>query len=149
MIWVIDASVAVRWFISEESHMNADEVLKGVVDRPRQFAVPELFSFEVYAVLLRLHPNGLHAFRNGVIPLLQGGIFRQPMTESLAQKASRFVQKGLTGYDACYAALAKDLKGIWLTFDKKAHRSIQKEKVSFLLTEGMPKGWEANASTGK
>lgn len=141
MIWVIDASVAVKWFISEEAHMNADEVLKGVVDNPGQFAVPELFSFEVYAVLQRLHPNSLHAYINGVIPLLQGGVFRQPMTERLAAGADHFVQKGLTGYDACYAALARDLNGTWLTFDEKAHRSIQKEDVSFLLTEGMPNGW--------
>jgi ATP/maltotriose-dependent transcriptional regulator MalT len=28
------------------------------------------------------------------------------MTEELAVKANRFVKKGLTGYDACYAALA-------------------------------------------
>jgi len=25
----------------------------------------------------------------------------QPMTESLAKEAARFVKKGLTGYDAC------------------------------------------------
>ncbi len=141
MIWVIDASVAVRWFISEEVHMNAEEVLKALVDNPRQFAVPELFAFEVYAVLQRLHPNGLHAFLTGVIPLLQGGVFRQPMTEHLAAAANCFVQKGLTGYDACYAALAEELNAAWLTFDEKAHRFIKKENLSFLLTEGLPDGW--------
>jgi predicted nucleic acid-binding protein len=30
------------------------------------------------------------------------------------------VEKGLTGYDACYAALAKEIGGLWLTFDGKA-----------------------------
>ncbi|MFZ0612141.1 MAG: PIN domain-containing protein [Desulfobacterales bacterium] len=84
-----------------------------------KFAVPELFAFEVYAVLQRLHPSGLNAFRKGILPLLQGGPLRHPMTEDLAVKANRFVKKGLTGYDACYAALAFDLKGCWLTFDKK------------------------------
>jgi predicted nucleic acid-binding protein len=58
------------------------------------------------------------------------------MTEKLAVLASRYVRLGLTGYDACYAALAYDLKGIWLTFDQKAHRSIRKEKVSVFLGEG-------------
>ncbi|MEA3232393.1 MAG: hypothetical protein U9Q05_11630, partial [Thermodesulfobacteriota bacterium] len=65
----------------------------------------------------------------------------QPMTETLAIKASRFVEFGLTGYDACYAALAKDLKGIWLTYDKKAHGLIESEKVSWILTERMPVDW--------
>jgi predicted nucleic acid-binding protein len=141
MIWVIDASVAVRWFINEEAHPLADEVLEQVISEPEKFAVPELFAFEVFSVLLRVHPNGLEVFRKGIIPLLQGGIFRQPLTESLAVKANRFVKLGLTGYDACYAALARDLKGRWLTFDKKAHELIQEEKASFCLDEKMPENW--------
>lgn len=141
MIWVVDASVAVRWFIQEEFHPNAQKVLETMVDQPDKFAVPELFSFEVYAVLQRVHPEGLQAFIKGIIPLLQGGIFRQPMTEDLASEASRFVQLGLTGYDACYAALAKDLDGKWLTFDDEAHRLIKKEKVSRLLEKAMPREW--------
>ena len=141
MIWVIDASVALRWFLEEEVHQSADEVLKKVVEDPCRFTVPELFAFEVYAVLERLHPDGLRVFRKGIIPLLQGGLLRHPMTEELAVKANRFVKKGLTGYDACYAALASDLKGCWLTFDKKAHKRIATEKMSCLLSEGLPDNW--------
>ena len=51
MIWIVDASVAVRWFIEEEAHVHAEEVLKRMVNEPRRFAVPELFSFEVFSVL--------------------------------------------------------------------------------------------------
>jgi len=102
VIWVIDASVAVRWFLEDETDANAEAVLRKVVEEPRLFAVPELFSFEVYAVLQRLHPEGFKAFRKGIIPILQGGILRHPMTERLAKRADKFVRKGLTGYDACY-----------------------------------------------
>jgi predicted nucleic acid-binding protein len=143
LIWVIDASVAVRWLIEDEVHPHAEDVLKKVVDEPEKFAVPELFSFEVYSVLQRLHPNGLDAFRKSILPILQSGIFRQPMTESLAVKADRFVKIGLTGYDACYAALAQDLRGIWLTFDKKAHVLLQQENISCCLEEGLPANWSA------
>jgi predicted nucleic acid-binding protein len=141
MIWVVDASVAVRWFIEEEAHVHADAVLERVLKEPRRFAVPELFSFEVFAVLQRLHPKPLMVFEKALIPLLQGGVFRQPMTLDLALKADKFVRLGLTGYDACYAALAKDMKGLWLTFDDKAHRMIKKERVSCLLTENFPETW--------
>ena len=141
MIWIVDASVAVRWYLEEEAHYSADEVLRRIVEEPRRFTVPELFAFEVYAVLQRLHPNGLLAFRKGVIPLLQGGMLRHPMTDGLAVKANRFVKKGLAGYDACYAALALDLKGCWLTYDKKAHQLIEMEGVSCLLSEGLPENW--------
>ena len=142
MIWVIDASVAVRWLIEDESHPQADEVLEKVVEFPYNFAVPELFAFEVYSVLQRIHPSGLQAFTGAIIPLLQGGIFRQPMTKSLAARAEYFIKQGLTGYDACYAALAKKMRGRWLTFDRKAHRRIQKSNVSFLLGDRtMPQKW--------
>jgi len=141
MIWVIDASVSLRWYLEDEAHDGADKVLKAVVEDARRLTVPELFAFEVYAVLQRLHPNGLQAFRKGIVPILQGGILRHPMTDELAVKANRFVKKGLTGYDACYAALALDLKGCWLTFDKKAHKMIEKDEISCLLSEGLPKDW--------
>ena len=141
MIWVVDSSVAVRWFIQEEADPFADEVLERMVNEPARFAVPELFSFEVFSVLHRLHPYAALVFNQAIIPLLQCGIFRQPMTEELAVRASHFVRSGLTGYDACYAALAKDLKGLWLTFDAKAHRLIEREKVSWLLTESLPRTW--------
>ena len=59
MIWVIDASVALRWYLEDEAHGCADAVLK-----------------------------------------------------------------------AC-----------WLTFDKKAHELIEKDEVSCLLSEGLPKDW--------
>jgi len=141
MTWIVDSSVAVRWFIQEEADPFADEVLERMVNEPGRFAVPELFSFEVFSVLHRLHPDPVQVFNQAIIPLLQGGIFRQPMTEELAVRASHFVRSGLTGYDACYAALAKDLKGLWLTFDAKAHRLIEREKVSCLLTESLPRNW--------
>ena len=142
MIWIVDASVAVRWFLEEEAHDCADEVLKKIIEAPRRFVVPELFAFEVYAVLQRLHPKGLQAFRKGIIPLLQSGILRHPMTDGLAVKANRFVKKGLTGYDACYAALALDLRGCWLTYDKRAHQLIEMEEISCLLSEALPENWQ-------
>ena len=52
-----------------------------------------------------------------------------------------FVNLRLTGYDACYAALARDLKGMWLTFDEQAHKLIQKEKMPFFLGKRMPPSW--------
>ena len=63
MIWIVDASVAIRWFIQEEADSIADEVLERIVNEPARFAVPELFSFEVFSVLHRLHPDAIHVSR--------------------------------------------------------------------------------------
>ena len=141
MIQVIDASVAVRWFIEGETHPHAEEVLQCVIVAPELFAVPELFSFEVFSVLSRIHPSPRDVFARGVMPILNSGILRYPMTEKLAARASGFVKKGLTGYDACYAALAREVKGLWLTFDARAHALLVGEKVSHLLTDPFPKSW--------
>lgn len=141
MIWVVDASVAVRWFLRNESHRNADAVLERMISQPEHFAVPELFCFEVYAVLCRLHPRGHDVFIKGMIPILNSGIFRYPMTENLAIQAARYIKKGLTGYDACYVALSREVNGVWLTFDEKAHNLIIKELLSHALTKSLPKNW--------
>ena len=141
MIWVMDASVALRWFLVGEEHPHADEVLQTVIDKPGFFIVPELFCFEVFSVLCRLHPSPIETYLEGVLPIIQSGIIRQPMTKDLATNAGLFTEKGLTGYDAAYAALAKEVNGIWLTFDRKAHNRIKDEGLSHLLTDKLPENW--------
>ena len=141
MSWILDASVTVRWFLEDEANANAERVLKRVVGTPSVFAVPELFGFEVYSVLCRIHPEGQKVFLEGVLPILNSGIFRQPISESLIKEAGRFIDLGLTGYDACYAALARDLGGCWLTFDKKAHSLIEAEGVSSFISDSLPENW--------
>lgn len=142
MIWVIDASVAVKWFLKNEAHTHAQAILERLIGAPEYFAIPELFCFEVFSVLSRVHPYGGKVFAEGMLPLLEGGLLRQPMTVSLAAHAGQFVKMGLTGYDACYAALAKEIKGVWLTFDEKAHRLIAKQNISCYLEAGLPKRWK-------
>lgn len=140
-MWIVDASVAIRWFLKDDGHPNADAILDRLIDGPGSFAVPELFCFEVYAVLCRLHPAGQDVFIKAMIPVLNSGIFRQPMTEGLVDQAACFVKRGLTGYDACYAALAKETKGMWLTFDEKAHDCLVRDRISHVLTKDLPKDW--------
>jgi predicted nucleic acid-binding protein len=142
MMWVIDASVAVRWFLKNEVHPNANKILHSIINHPGFFAVPDLFCFEVFAVLGRLHPSPVDAYINGILPIIQGGILRQPMSKSLASNSGLMIKKGLTGYDAVYAALAKEIKGKWLTFDKKAHHCIKGEGISHLITEKLPDNWD-------
>ena len=141
MNWVVDASVAIHWLLESEADERADAVLDRLVHDPLSFAVPELFAFEVYAVLCRAHAQPVQSFREGVVPLLNGGMFRQPMTERLVVTAADFTAAGLTGYDACYASLARDLHATWLTFDSRAHRLVASAGISHCLADGMPPGW--------
>ena len=141
MIWVIDASVAVRWFLSDEVDATAYSVLEHLVSEPGRFAVPELFCFETFAVLQRLHPEPIAAFLDGITPILQGGLLRYPMTPSIARRADRFVRAGLTGYDATYVGLAEELGGQWITYDKKAFHALNDSQLARLLSEDSPENW--------
>ncbi len=134
-MYILDASVALRWFLIEEQHIHAERVLDALLSFPERFAVPELFSFEILSVLIRLHPHPLNVYKEGVLPILTSGVLRYPMTESLAEKAIHLSRKGLTGYDATYAALAQELQGVWLTYDQKAHDLLKDTGLSMNLWE--------------
>ncbi len=141
MTFVLDASVALRWLLASDPEPDADAVMERVIAEPKQFAVPELFPFECFSVLARLHRNAEKAWRVGIEPVLNSGVQRQPFTDKLASAALPFVKRGLTGYDASYAALAALTKGTWLTYDKQAHQRIKNDGVSFLLGSGLPADW--------
>ena len=135
MRYVIDASVALRWFIKEGEHPNAYSVLEALVDNPGLFAVPELFAYEVLSVLYRHHPHAPSVYAHDVDRILSSGILRYPMTGRIFSRAERFITIGLTGYDAAYVALAEELEGVWLTFDSAAHNMIESQKLSIDLSQ--------------
>ncbi len=138
MKFVVDASVAVRWYLSAETHPNADAVLQRILEAPELFAVPELFFFEVYAVLQRLHPRFPEVYTQAFLPAVEGGLLRYPMTAGLAVAAAGYRKRGLSGYDASYAGLAQELGAVWITFDAKAHRTIADTGLSIDLSSHMP-----------
>ena len=57
MVEVIDASVAIKWFINEGGHEKALSILEKVLVKPSDFAVPELFYFELSHTFNRLIPS--------------------------------------------------------------------------------------------
>jgi predicted nucleic acid-binding protein len=135
--------VALHWYLQEESSENADAIHRRILEAPALFAVPELFGYEVFSVLFRAHPRPWKTFQEGILPLLQSGVLRYPLTEGVAQRAARFAGLGLTGYDSMYAALSEELGACWLTFDARAHARIAAEGLSFDLNSGLPEGWAA------
>ena len=133
MRFVIDASTAVRWYVGNLSHPNADSVLTAVLAEPEGFAVPELFTYEVLNVLYRIHPDAAEIYGKEVNQLLRSGILRYPMTDHIFGRADRFIAMGLTGYDACYVALAEELDARWVTFDSKACRVLTGNELSLAI----------------
>jgi len=133
--YILDASVAIKWYVKGTEHPNADLVLKKLLKEPELFAIPELFTYEILSVLYRLQPEAQEIYSKDINRILHSGILRYPMTENIYTRADRFIKKGLIGYDAVYVALAEELGGTWITFDAKAHNKIASENLSINLFE--------------
>jgi predicted nucleic acid-binding protein len=132
LIQVLDASVGVRWFTpdGDEGDAAAERLLRQVAVRPAAFVVPELFFHELFAVLCRRmrQARDVTAALDRVSRL---GLRRVRLDERLVRRAARMAfAYRLGGHDACYAALAAELGGEWVTFDRAAHERVAALGVS-------------------
>jgi predicted nucleic acid-binding protein len=129
---ILDASVAIKWFVAGEvGRTEALEILDQVRDEPGRFAVPELFFNEMLAVLTRLLGDDVIATRRYLDALQDLGLERIGNGRDLLGRAADLAcSHGLTGYDATYAACAALTSGCWLTADLRAHRKVQRLRIS-------------------
>jgi predicted nucleic acid-binding protein len=134
MVTILDASVAIKWFVRESGHEAALAVLANLFAGPKRFAVPELFFFELVHVFNRLIPDPPPDQWNILHAVLDCGLPRFAMTPTLATEVRKLQTAGLSGYDAAYVALARELRGTWLTCDEKAHQKIKAMGISRILT---------------
>lgn len=133
MVRIVDTSVAIKWFVKESGREAALEILADILENPAGYAVPELFYFELSNVLNRLVPSPNAGQTAVLCQILTLGLHRFTMSEELWEQTRFFQGKGLTGYDASYVALARLLKGVWITFDDRAHKKISHYKLSEVL----------------
>ena len=133
MVRIIDASVAIKWFVKEEGREKALVILEEILEKPTLFAVPELFYFELTHVFNRLILSPSKTQFQFLSQVVQLGIHRFSMNTELLSEISSFQGLGLTGYDSAYVGLAKLLKGKWITCDEKAHNVVAHLKLSEVL----------------
>ncbi len=133
MVRVIDTSVAIKWFVLERGSNKALQLLSDLLNAPSDFAVPELFYFELVHVFNRVIPEPEEVQLGLLAKVSILGIQRFTMTPSLISEIRGFQQLGLSGYDAAYVGLAKLLEGKWVTCDKKAHALVAHLKLSEIL----------------
>lgn len=135
---ILDASVAIKWFLADEpGREEALAILDDVCDHPTHFAVPELFFNEMLAVLARLVGSNTVEL-HGYLDALQDLGFERIGNgrELLAAAAELACGYGLTGYDSIYAASARLVGGHWVTADAKAHKRIQRLRISRVVCLG-------------
>lgn len=130
---IVDASVALKWFVHERGSEIADEILTAVQNKPENFAVPELFFAEMLHVLCKIYRSRDEVSESMGI-LAQLGLERIGLgQELLARSAEIAIDYKVGGYDAIYLATAEQTEGVWYTFDTLAHNRVQRLRISKLL----------------
>ncbi len=134
---VIDASVAVKWYLPEPNQELADALRARSEEGVISLAAPELLTIEVAsAVWKRARRSQLDIHRAlEIVQDLQRTPLRWRSTRELVEPATRIaLQWGCTVYDAMYLALAEAHDTQVVTADRR-------------LAEAMPEDWGAQRVT--
>jgi len=133
-VFVVDASVAVKWYVEERYRKQALRLREDYYDGRVVLASQPLLLYEV-ANALRYHP-GITAEDavSSVDSLLdmQLDLF-QPTRDTLEEAVKLAFNEDLTIYDAAYLALAKLLGGRLLTADESLLRGLSREVEGLVL----------------
>ena len=125
---VLDASVAIKWFVTDEPLVEEAALVLAEIERePSPYAIPDLFMNELLAVLCRLPGSQSSKVQEALLLVEALGMARVGNGHELLALAADFAgQWELSGYDAVYVALAALSDGVWLTADVRAARRIRR-----------------------
>lgn len=127
---VVDASVALRWFVEQHGADEALGWLERSVAEPHLLIAPDLLRFEVHGALARLQPRRDPTWAARCFARFDRlGLRTLPTTHTLFDRAfelSRELKVG--GHDAIYLAHAEALDVPWLTADDKALRRLRGDR---------------------
>ncbi|MBK6846191.1 MAG: type II toxin-antitoxin system VapC family toxin [Proteobacteria bacterium] len=130
--WVVDASVIVAWFFTDEPERQAAlRVREAICEQPERWVIPPLLLTEAVHVLARKSARDERFVAQAVGVLLRLGLRTIALSEPALARAVHWSCRGLSGYDATYLALAEDLGGCWVTSDARAARRV---RSSHLIT---------------
>jgi predicted nucleic acid-binding protein len=129
---VIDASVALKWYLAdEEDGQSALRLLDDYVFDRMAFVAPALLEFEMASGLAiakrrgRMHRKDMLTAMDGFSGL---GIELRTLTPLFPKILDYCDRYNLSAYDASYVALAEDEKIPLVTADKKLLNSVRKLK---------------------
>lgn len=133
-ILVIDASVAVKWYVEEEGRDKALRVRRDYVQGKIDLTSPALILYEVFNAL-RYHPGLSPAdVARYMDSLMDMQIDLRLPTEDINKLAARLaLREEISGYDAHYIALAQTVQTQLITSDAKLRDKLSDETKSSLM----------------
>jgi len=128
--FIVDASIAVKWFAAEADTPQARLVYKAIVEQTSRAFAPYLIVYEVANALWKSKKLQEEKVSEAAIELLNFDIQLIELDSGVIQSAAKFMVKyDLTFYDAVYAALAGIKKMPVLTANSKDFNKIKEIKV--------------------
>lgn len=130
-IFVVDASVAVKWYVKEEMRDRALRVIDDFLSELIDLQAPSLLLYEL-GNALRYHPGSTDVdCADAVKQTRDLGIAIHDLDDSLIGMASMLsFREKITFYDAAYLALARNLNAALLTADKELFTQLSEEARS-------------------
>lgn len=131
MIYVVDASVVLKWFLPESDNAAADFLLEKFLNNEAELFAPDVLLVEIASALWKRV-----VLRNEVTPdeatLVYRDLLTMPLslirTESLAQMAFQWAIKHKHPvYDALYCTLAMERQCDFVTADQKLVNKFHNE----------------------
>jgi len=122
-LWVVDASVIIKWYVPESDYAAA----RAMRTTETKLAAPDLLFIETSNIIWKLVRRGEMAASRGIeiIEEITASPFVVFSTKSLARDALDLgIGTGLSTYDASYVALAMRLDKILITADEKLARKL-------------------------
>ncbi len=131
---VVDASVAVKWFLHED---RSDEAIR-ILEQDYHFIAPSFLKLEFDSVLGKWNRSGrLEISKSKEIRKLFSGIYIHYVAEetisSLAFEYSSFLP--ITFYDALYLSIAKVYNCTMVTYDKNLISAVAGTDLENHLSE--------------
>ncbi|MEA2343582.1 MAG: hypothetical protein QOF63_1751 [Thermoanaerobaculia bacterium] len=122
-LWVVDASVIIKWYVPEDNY----EAARAMRTAETALAAPDLLFSETANILWKLVRRGEMTASRAIeiIEEVSAAPFITISNQSLAQDALNLaIATGLSAYDASYVALAIRLDKILITADEKLVRKL-------------------------
>jgi len=138
---VVDASVAIKLFVLEESSEQTDKLFEQLTsDPPVRFYVPDLLFIECANILWKYVCNYGYPAENArqdVVDLQALALRSVSTADLLAPALELALEQDITAYDACYAALANQLHLPLITVDLALERKLQGTTINILILQDL------------
>ena len=124
--FVLDTSVVMKWFVSEEKSERAWQILNNYLNGRCALSVPELLLYEL-ANALKFTSSFLTSgkIKEDIESLIKLKINIYPFDYGILQLSVDFaLERNITIYDAYFLVLARETESIFITSDEKLYDKV-------------------------